>query len=282
MKSLCIKTNNKNALEYLLNEFKNTDLNNFCFSENEFKYYKNIIIHYTGDDIEKFYKKISYILSFFVIDEVENTILNKLISQNYFYFDSDEKKIIVNVCYDIISDDFTNIFDKKLNSLYTSFYNYIINNRSIVLDGFINFRIKNYLSILDEIVCDAVNNYIIEKEYTEFISVLKYYINSHQYKSKIVHIIYSKKDSVLLDENKHVIKIEDDIFNTKYLSDITFSSNDYILNTLLTLLPNKIYIHLIDNFSNEFINTLKLIFEKRVFICTNCAICKLYKKEALI
>ena len=63
----------------------------------------------------------------------------------------------------------------------------------------------------------------------------------------------------------------------KYLSDISFSSNDYMLNSLLTLLPRKIYIHLIDNCIDEFINTLNLIFEKRISICTNCNICNFYK-----
>ncbi len=47
MKSLCIKTNDSNVLDYLLNEFKNCNLKDMCFSENEFKNYKNIIIHYT-------------------------------------------------------------------------------------------------------------------------------------------------------------------------------------------------------------------------------------------
>ena len=35
-------------------------------------------------------------------------------------------------------------------------------------------------------------------------------------------------------EDKNIINISDDIFKAKYLSDITFSSNDYALNTLLT------------------------------------------------
>ena len=46
MKSLCIKTNDSNTLDYLLNELKNCNLKDMCFSENKFKNYKNIIIHY--------------------------------------------------------------------------------------------------------------------------------------------------------------------------------------------------------------------------------------------
>ena len=42
------------------------------------------------------------------------------------------------------------------------------------------------------------------------------------------------------------------------------------------MLPKKIEIHIIDK-EDEFINTLKLIFESRINICTECNICKTYR-----
>ena len=99
MRSLCIKTNNSDLLNYLLNEFKNLDIKNVCFSENEFKVYKNIILHYSGNDESLFLSKISSILSFLVIDEVEDTLLKRLIMQNYFYFDSTEREKILAICF---------------------------------------------------------------------------------------------------------------------------------------------------------------------------------------
>jgi putative sporulation protein YtxC len=277
MKSLCIKTNNSDSLNYLLNEFKNIDLKNVCFSENEFKSYKNIIIHYSGNDVPLFLSKISSILCFLVIDELEENLLQRLIVQNYFYFDINERNNILALCFDIMTDDFTNLFDKKFNTLYDIFYQFLSTHKSIVLNGFINFRLKDYLSILDEIINEAVNNFVIEKEYLEFISLLKLYINSQPYGCEMMHVVFSSSDSVLLDENKNLVVIADDIFKAKYLSDISFSSNDYILNSLLTLLPKKIYIHLVDGYVDEFINTLQLVFENRVNLCTDCNICKLYK-----
>ena len=85
----------------------------------------------------------------------------------------------------------------------------------------------------------------------------------------------------MLDEFKSVITVDESVFNNKYLSDISFSSNDYTLNTLLTLLPKKIYIHLIDNVEDEFINTLKLIFDNRIYICNDCSLCKIYRLEKM-
>ena len=61
----------------------------------------------------------------------------------------------------------------------------------------------------------------------------------------------------------------------KYLSDITFSSKDYCLNALLNLLPKKIIVHEIIE-EDEFIETLKLIFQNRLMICKECNICKTF------
>ena len=50
MKSICIKTNNENLLDYLLNELDYIEVKPVAISKNQFKNYKNIIIHYSGND----------------------------------------------------------------------------------------------------------------------------------------------------------------------------------------------------------------------------------------
>ena len=281
MKSVCIKTNNSNLLNYLLNELDYIEVEPIYISSNKFKNYKNIIVHYRGNNDKKFIHEISCILSCLVIDELEEKFLKHLILKNYFYFNSDERSHILDMCFDIFTDDFNTYFDKKYNCLINDFENYLTTNKSIVLTGFINFRIKDYMIILENIVDEAVNTFIIEKEYLEFVSLLKMYINSQNSNCEIVHLIYNNENSILLDENKNIINISDDIFKAKYLSDITFSSNDYALNSLLTLIPKKIYIHLIDSVIDEFIQTIGLIFENRTEICTDCNICKLYKNNKI-
>lgn len=276
MKSLCIKTNNSNLLQYLLNELRHLELDNVCFSLKNFKHYNNVVIHYNGNNNSEFINKISYILSIMVIDELEDQILTNIISQNYFYFNIDEQKQIINLCFDIMIENFSNNFEQKLQILNSLFYNYLLCNKSLYLTGFLTFRMQNYINILDTILSEAVNSFIIEKEYLEFISILRLYINSQSSNCNTVHFVYSENNSILLDENKQIIDTSSNLFNAKYLSDITFSNNDYILNTLLTLLPNHIYIHLIDNCKDKFINTLKTIFEHRVIVCTDCNICSLY------
>ena len=276
MKSVCIKTNNQNVIDYLLKSLNNIKLDCIYYSYLKFRLYQNIIIHYTGLDSDSFICEISKILSRLVIDEFEEDFLKKIIIHEYFYFDSFERnKILNNIFYLSDSNDFT----FKENLLYNSFYTALSSNSKLFLDGFIPFRIQEYLNYLLKKVDDSVNRFLVDREYEEFISILKMYISSEPSTTDLVHLIYYNSKSILLDRNKKLIEVDSNIFNAKYLSDITFSSNDYALNTLLSMVPQKIFVHLIDNNIDEFIQTLKLIFENRIVLCDDCDICRIYKKK---
>ena len=244
MSSLCIKTNNDEILKYLQNEFKDFNMLNVSFSSNEFKNYKNVIIHYKGTDTELFYTKLATILSYLVIEYFENSIIKTILISNYFYFDNYEIEKILKLCGENICDDYEFSFQSREMLLFDAFFDYISQNKTIILTGFINFRLTAYRTLLNELVDFSVEEYIIEREYLEFISLLKLYVNSQLPITPIIHLVSSNLGILLLDENLNIIELDKSNLNTKYLSDISFSDNDYVLNTLLNLLPRKLYLHL--------------------------------------
>ena len=276
MKSFCVKTNNKLILENLLKKLEVSEMDDIQHSNRKFKIYSNVIIHYTGETNYIFYEFISEILVDIVLKFYQEKIIKRIINFDYFYFDEYEKKIIIQNCYEIVKSAEYEQLDGGKNYIYEAILKYIIENKSMILDGFVTFRLREYIKYLDNIIDIAVNKYIIEKEYSEFISLLKMYVNSRISNMKELHLIYGNSELIILDENKNIVPMCEEIYNAKFLSDITFSPNDFALNTLLTLLPQKIQIHLL-NQEDEFINTLKLIFEDRIFICKDCNICKTYK-----
>jgi len=281
LKSFCIKTNNKKIIDYLLNNFGKVQLDKLYISKLKFKLYDNFIVHYKGKDLTIFYEIFSNIISSMIIEFYEKDIIKHIINTNYFYFtDIEQRKIFDIVNNYLYNGELTESYIRK-DSITISCIEYFSNNKSAILDGFVNFRLKDYIKILDYIVDMAVNKFVIDREYTEFIDLLKCYINSKDHGTGAVHLIYQNQESTLLDEFKKIIDLDNSILNSKYLSDITFSSNDYTLNTLLTLLPKKIYIHLVDGAQDEFINTLKLVFDERIYICNDCNICKVYRLETI-
>lgn len=275
MKSFCIKTNNKQIINYLLKNIETSSLENIYYINRKFKSYENVIIHYTGNSISIFLGFLSDLLTECIMLYYEPILLKRIINFNYFYFDELEKKMINENCYHHIMAEEDSTLKYRKDEIFTCLLSYINENKSVILDGFVTFRLENYHKTLEEIVDFGVNQYIIEKEYIEFINLLKMYIDSKEPESSLVHLVYTNGESILLNQEKHVISLDDNIFHAKYLSDISFSSNDYALNALLTLLPKKIEVHLL-GYEDEFIHTLKLIFGSRISICTDCNICRTY------
>lgn len=278
VKSFCIKSNKQSILNYLLNSFKKEKPNNFYVVKKSFKIYDNIIYHYTGSSNDMFFDYVADNLKNVILSFYEKKIISNIINYNYFYFSDIEKHQILKSCMEYLSEETTEVLERK-NVIFYLCKEYIKDNKSVILDGFVNFRLKEYIKILDSIVESCVNSFVVEKEYLEFIHLLKIYIDSQSNSNSTIHLIYFNQESILLDEKKNVIALDKDITNAKYLSDITFSSNDYCLNTLLNILPKRIYLHLLDDKEDEFITTLKSIFGKRIAFCLDCNICNHYRQQ---
>lgn len=219
---------------------------------------------------------LSELITEVVLEFYEEKLLKQMLNYNYFYFDEYERLCICENCFKIMENEEEIEIKNREEIIEDSVFSYVEEKKSMILDGFVYFRLKEYFSYLDNVIDTAVNQFIIEKEYNEFINLLRIYVDSKKTECELLHLIYINGESILLDNNKNIVSISDNIFNAKYLSDISFSSNDFALNTLLTLLPAKIEIHLIGK-EDEFINTIKLIFENKVSICRECNICKTYR-----
>lgn len=281
MKSLCVKTNNLDIINYLQKSFENINLENTYITIKKFKHFNNIIIHHKGTEYTKFTNYLSNSITKAIIQNLEEDIIYNNITLNYFYFNSYEKKKILENTLNLLAEE------KNSKLRYDYINNEIFKNitcsHSFYLQGSINFNLSKYINFLNNQIDIAVNKFLIDKEYLEFVNILKLYIKSESENSKIehLHLIYKDKISIITDDNQNIISYNDNLKKARYISDISFSSNDLALNTLLSLIPKSITIHLVDDYCDEFINTLKLIFGEKVKICEDCDICNIYKCKTI-
>ena len=193
MKSFCIKTNNDEIIQYLLKNLEASSLENIYFVNKNFKYYKNVIVHYTGNAYSHFLGFLADILTDCILFFYEPILLRRFINFQYFYFDEFEKKLIEENCYKHIILEEDSSLKYRKDEIFTSLLTYISNNKSVILDGFVTFRLENYYKTLEEVVDFGVNQYIIEKEYIEFINLLKMYIDSKEPETPLIHLIYTNR-----------------------------------------------------------------------------------------
>lgn len=160
MKSVCLKTNNDEIISYVIKRLEN-EFDEIVISTNKFKVYKNIIVHYTGQNERNFLINFSGVLATMIAIFYEERILDKIIDENYCYFEEIEKQIILKICEKIIELQEEN-FKYKEEILKGLVYEYFLEgNKYMILDGFINFRVKPYLEVLDYVVDTSVTNFVL-------------------------------------------------------------------------------------------------------------------------
>jgi putative sporulation protein YtxC len=143
---------------------------------------------------------------------------------------------------------------------------------------------KEFKEDIDSIVEKVIEKYMVEKEYNEFIKLLKYFVDVQESKLEEVHImIDSNGDYIVKDEfgNDVLNNLMDELYETKYTT--TVSSEDLIISGLITTSPKKVIIHSVHNCKNkELMDTIKNVFEERVEYCNDCKQCDALKANIKI
>ena len=147
MKTICIKTNNENAIEYLLKMLKDYNLEDVYFSYKKFKIFKNIFIHYKGTNLKIFLFNISEILSLLVLELYEKDIISRILSTDYFYFNQTEKSEIL-LKYNNLNYEDRETISCKMEKLTKIFFNLLEQNNKLYLKGTITFRLSEYICCL--------------------------------------------------------------------------------------------------------------------------------------
>ena len=154
---------------------------------------------------------------------------------------------------------------------------YFDNSNSIILDGFVNFRLKDYIRNLEEIVDKAVDDFLMDREYREFIRLLRYFVEIQEPKIDTVHVIVNYDNKyTLLDGSKREITNE---CIQEYVNEITegeINYDDLLVSSLITFAPRKVVIHSMGHSRNkELMETIKNVFYGRVIICQGCELCSM-------
>jgi putative sporulation protein YtxC len=224
-------------------------------------------------------------ISDIIIDIMETKILKKCIDTNYYYFGDDERARILDFACKSLGSD---INDRDENCVYRlsrkarvlqKVLDYLDMNSNLIVDGFIRFRMKDYVVELEEAVDRSVEEYLMEREYNEFIKLLRYFVEIQEPKVDTVNVLKNPDNSYkLLDGEGRVVSNEllDDLAGEVLENNINYE--DLLVSSLITIAPTRIIFHAHTvSESSEILDTIKKVFYQKVIICHGCEMCYVKK-----
>ena len=154
--------------------------------------------------IKIFNLNIANMLYKIVIMEFCKKEMNNFLSETYFFLRYDEiKQIKPRIQEALLSEgaisgpSMVYCINRK-NSIIDKITRCIEENNEINISGFLTFRTKELKRDLECIVDKVVEEYMVEKEYNEFIKLLKYFVEIQESKVDEVNILIEKNGDYYL------------------------------------------------------------------------------------
>jgi putative sporulation protein YtxC len=217
-----------------------------------------------------------------VVDEFARREMQSFLTDTYFFLKYDEIKEIKQLSVDALKSEGTILneymvyFRNRKNSMIQKIIECIQENKEINIKGFITFRMKELRQDLESIIDKVVESYMVDKEYNEFIKLLKYFVEIQDSKIEKVNIIIKADGNYVVQDGKGK-DIMQDLFSE--LSEVKYTgavnTEDLLISGLITNAPGKLSIHGEENCrSREIIETIKNVFGERVSFCSGCDMCE--------
>lgn len=223
---------------------------------------------------------VSNALADYIIRQYEEKLITRIINTSYCYFNSKEKTEILGLALKSVKNDDKDFFStlykiRRRNVIVRKLIEYFELSNDLILEGFVNFRLKEYIKDLEEIVEKAVDDFLMEREYKEFIRLLRYFVDIQEPKFDIIHVMIDYDNRyILMDESLKEITNECIQEFINEVSEGEINHDDLLVSSLITMAPKKIIIHSSGRFKNkELLETIKNVFSGKIVICNGCDMC---------
>jgi len=139
--------------------------------------------------------------------------------------------------------------------------------------GFFRFRLPDYRAFLKETVDLALEEYAADRQYREFISLLKYFVHFQDAKIPRANLIHCGDNRyIMLDHRMRPLKWCGGGAVTVETVDRELNCEDMVVSTLIAVSPEHVVIHTREP-DTPSIRTIRQIFEGRTTLCRACSLC---------
>lgn len=162
----------------------------------------------------------------------------------------------------------------RLKVIQDDLRRYFKEQNSANVEGLVTFRLPKYRMLLERMAEELFDRYLANREYQEFIALLRYFVSVQSGRPKLVHLfVHEHRMYTIMNEEKEDItaKCISDFVPPEEVSAENF--DDLLISMLITLAPEKMIVHNSVHIQNtELFNTIHHVFDNVVY-CDGCDMC---------
>lgn len=234
------------------------------------------------DVIYIFKHQISEMLAEHILNHWEEKVVWKEIMRHYKRCNAQDRKVIFKKSGELLkrcnNNDSMNLllnYGRK-NKIAHRVLEYIDENNFIIIEGLITFYLPEYLKDVRFAVEMAFEEMRSEKEYNEFVRLLRHFVDTQPPRTYEVNLMIDKEHGFTLWDGSGTT-IEDSYINGFFDEDILLEEvnlDDVLISILITIAPRWIIMHnTAGSVETESVLMIKEVFKDRFKVCRGCERC---------
>lgn len=227
---------------------------------------------------EVFRYYIARALADLIVGEVTEKALPKILHHNYAQFAAEDRDEILARARALL--EYAQGGDERglvrqinrRNQILFQVLDYLDLHDELIVEGFLRFRLKEYFQELVETIDRAVEAFMADREYREFVRLLRYFVELQEPRLEEVHVVVRPGGLYrLLDRDNQVV--ENDYLEGLVVEMVRdeINQDDLLLSALITIAPRRIVLHLPPEL--KIAETIQSVFLERVTVCPGCPNC---------
>jgi putative sporulation protein YtxC len=241
---------------------------------------------YRDEDIIYIFKhQIAELIAEHIVKDWERTLIKREICRKNRRIPlADQDKVLdkaVNFLNSLNSSESLNLLMNygRKNKIAHRILEHCYYNNKLVVEGFINFCMQDYLTEIKfavDLAYEELNN---EKEYNEFVKLLRYFVDTQPPRVFEVNLLMDNKGLFYLWDGNGT-EIEDNYMDY-FMDDLIHQDinlDDVLVSVLITVAPRRIVLHNTQNqHSSESVKMIRSVFAERIVECSGCDRCCEYR-----
>ncbi len=247
-----------------------------------------------------FRQAVAQALARWIVERRERALLQRLIGTHYAYFTADERENILSLAVrqlgsgagaegvqgrrppapagELAERAPSPAAVRRRARVLQRVVEYLERQDTLVVDGFVTFRLKDYVDELVTAVDRAVDDFLMEREYREFVGLLRHVVDSQLERPPVTHCVFDGSGGFQLqDEQGQAVAADflDEVGPEAALRDV--GVEDLLVSALITVAPRAVRLHVPEEaavaLSQDALGTLEAVFPRAVSVCPGCARC---------